>query len=69
MTKAMRYRDMERTLLVHGCKWREGKGDHIIWYCPCGEHIAVVTQARVVSPGVVSDTIAKLACLPEGWLQ
>ena len=24
---------------------------------------------RIVSPGVVRDTIAKLACLPKGWLQ
>lgn len=31
--------------------------------------MAVVTEARTVSPGVVRDTIAKLACLPEGWLQ
>jgi len=26
-------------------------------------------QSRVVSPGVVRDTIKKLACLPGGWLQ
>lgn len=42
---------------------------HEKWFCPCGKHIAVVTQARVVSPGVVDDTIKKLACLPKGWLQ
>jgi len=39
-----------------------------VWYCPCGEHVAVVTQARIGSPGVVGDVIKKLACLPEGWL-
>lgn len=55
--------------MSNGCTSREGKGDHINWYCPCGEHMAVVTEARIVSPGVVRDTIAKLACLPEGWLQ
>jgi predicted RNA binding protein YcfA (HicA-like mRNA interferase family) len=65
----MRYSDVERALLANGCKWRQGKGDHSVWYCPCGQHIAVVTQARTVSPGVVADTIKKLACLPEGWLQ
>jgi hypothetical protein len=37
--------------------------------CPCGEHMAVVTEARIVSPGIERDTIAKLTCLPEGWLQ
>ncbi len=65
----MRYRDIERALLAADCRWRQGKGDHMVWYCPCGKHTAVVTQARVVSPGVVADVIAKLACLPEGWLQ
>ncbi len=69
MVKALRYRDMARVLLANGCTWREGNGDHIKWYCPCGKHMAVVTEARIVSPGVVRDTIAKLTCLPEGWLQ
>ena len=31
--------------------------------------MAVVVEARIVSPGVVRDTIKKLSCLPEGWLQ
>lgn len=71
MAKAMSYRHIERALLAHGCTWKQGKGDHIKWYCPaqCGEHMAVVVQARTVSAGVVGDTIAKLACLPKGWLQ
>lgn len=64
----MSYRDMERALRKHGCTGRQGKGDHAKWYCPCGHHLAVIPQARVVSPGVVRDTIDKLACLPEGWL-
>jgi hypothetical protein len=41
----------------------------VVWYCPCGSHTAVAVRARVVSPGVIGDVIAKLACLPEGWLQ
>jgi len=69
MVKAMRYRDMARALADNGCTSKRGKGDHVKWYCPCGAHMAVVPEARVVSPGVVRDTIAKLACLPEGWLQ
>ncbi len=55
----MKYRDVERALLANGCTWKQGKGDHIKWYCPssCGKHVAVVTQARNVSAGVVADTI------------
>jgi hypothetical protein len=68
MAKAMKYRDVEAALLA-GCRWRQGKGDHIKWYCPCGNRIAVVTQGGSVPPGVVVDTISKLACLPKGWLQ
>ncbi len=31
--------------------------------------MAVIVQARIVSPGVVRDAVKKLVCLPEGWLQ
>lgn len=68
MTKPVRYRVLERRLLAEGCTSRPGKGDHVVWYCPCGEHVAVATKARLVSPGVVGDILTKLACLPEGWL-
>lgn len=69
MVKATTYRDMARALVNSGCTPKRGKGDHVKWYCPCGKHMAVVPDARIVSPGVVRDTIAKLACLPKGWLQ
>lgn len=69
MAKAMKYRDVRAALLAQECIAKQGKGDDEKWYCPCGEHIAVVTQSRIVSPGVVSDTVKKLACLPNGWLQ
>jgi len=69
MAKAMKYRDVRAALLAQDCTPKQGKGDHEKWYCPCGGHIAVVTQSRTVSPGVVADTIKKLACLPNGWLQ
>ena len=65
----MRYRDVRAALLAQGCTSRPGKGDHEIWYCPCGKHIAVVTTGVRVSPGVVGDLIKKLTCLPRGWLQ
>jgi hypothetical protein len=41
----------------------------VVWYCPCGKHTAVAVTSRLVSPGVVRDVVAKLACLPEGWLR
>jgi hypothetical protein len=69
MVNAVPYRDVARALRAHACTPKEGKGDHVKWYCPCGKHMAVITEARIVSPGVVRDTIVKLACLPEGWLQ
>jgi hypothetical protein len=68
MVKAMQYRDLARALLDNGCTPKEGKGDHQKWYCPCGQHTAVIVQSRFVSPGVVRDTTKKLACLPKGWL-
>lgn len=69
MATEMRYRDVRAALLGQGCSPKQGKGDHEKWYCPCGDHIAVVTRSRIVSPGVVADTVKKLACLPKGWLQ
>jgi hypothetical protein len=68
MTTGVRYRILERALLAEGCTSRGGKGDHVVWYCPYGRHMAVAVRARVVSPGVVHDIVTKLACLPRGWL-
>lgn len=69
MPTAMKYRDVRVALLAQECISKQGKGDHEKWYCPCGKHIAVVTQSRTVSPGVVADTTKKLPCLTKGWLQ
>lgn len=69
MTKGVRYRDLRARLLRQGCTPKQGKGDHEKWFCPCGRHIAVVTQSRTVSPGVVGDVVKKMVCLPKGWLQ
>ena len=69
MPKPMRYREKRKALSASGCTRRNAKGDHEVWYCPCGKHMAVVNTARVVSAGVVGDTIKKMACLKEGWLQ
>lgn len=69
MTKAMSDRLVVKALKAQGCTSKKGKGDHEKWYCPCGEHIAVITRGGTVSPGVVADTIKKMKCLPKGWLQ
>ena len=65
----MKYREARKALLDAKCKWAEGKGDHEKWYCPCGNHMAVITTGRKVKAGVIGDVISKLSCLPEGWLQ
>ena len=69
MVTDMKYRQVRAALVSQGCRFKPGKGDHEKWYCPCGRHMAVVTQGKVVSPGVVADAIKKLSCLPKGWLQ
>ncbi len=67
----MKNRDIAKALRSNGCteKPRRGGGSHVNWHCPCGKHIATVPVHRDVSAGVVGDTIKKLECLPEGWLQ
>lgn len=69
VTKAMSYRDVRRALLVHGCTAKPGKGDHEKWYCPCGQHMTVLTRPGMVSPGLIRQALDRLACLPKGWLQ
>jgi hypothetical protein len=65
----MRYREIQKALLANNCRWSDGKGSHIKWYCPCGKHMVPIQQHTHVSPGVVGDVIKKLSCLPQGWLQ
>ena len=67
--KPMRYREMVTKLRAQGCTRTQGKGDHEKWYCPCGKHMTVITQARDVSPGLVRQAEQRLSCLPEGWLR
>jgi hypothetical protein len=66
VVKAMKYRDVRKALLAHGCRSTPGKGDHE-WFCACGQHVAVVTRGGSVSAGVVGDVVKKLTCLPRGW--
>lgn len=69
MAKPMKDRVVVKALRREGCTSKPGKGDHEKWYCPCGEHLAVITRGGDISPGAINDLIAKLKCLPKGWLQ
>lgn len=65
----MKLRDVEKALVEHGCRRVSDRGSHTKWVCPCGRHSANVPRHREISPGVVRDTVRRMACLPEGWLQ
>jgi hypothetical protein len=67
--KPMARRDIERALRANGCV-AGGGTKHAKWICACGEaHTARLPRHTLVSPGVIRDTIERMACLPEGWLQ
>lgn len=69
MTREMKRRDLARALVAAGCVVKSDTGPHTKWICPCGQHSANVPRHRDISPGVVADTIKRMACLPGGWLQ
>lgn len=69
MVKGMRLRDTEAALLAQGCRVLSDRGPHTKWGCPCGQHSANIPRHTTVTPGVVRDTIRRMACLPKGWLQ
>jgi hypothetical protein len=64
----MKARDVKRALKKRKCKPEGGK-EHEKWVCPCGEHSANIPRHNEISPGVIDDTIGRMKCLPEGWLQ
>lgn len=69
MPKEMRRREVEKALRSTGCIVVADRGAHTKWECPCGSHSANIPRHTVISPGVIGDTIRRMACLPEGWLQ
>jgi len=69
MAKAMKRRDVIRALRQQGCHEAADTGKHTKWRCPCGQHSANIPRHQDISPGVVRDTIQRMTCLPEGWLQ
>lgn len=42
----MKYRDVAKRFRRLGCVPREGKGDHEIWVCPCGQHQVVTRDGK-----------------------
>jgi hypothetical protein len=68
MPKEMKRRKVIRALRKNGCTEEDGT-KHAKWVCPCGQHSANIPRHGDISPGVVGDTIKRMACLPEGWLQ
>jgi hypothetical protein len=70
MVKPMKRRDVNRALRRNGCVIKNDKGRHTTWVCPCGgQHTADIPRHLEISSGVVGDTIGRMKCLPEGWLQ
>lgn len=69
MASGMKLHDVVQKLRQHGCIVKSDDGSHTKWACPCGQHTANVPRHREISPGVIRDTIKRMACLPEGWLQ
>lgn len=60
MATAMKLRDVVRALTTQLCTIRSDDGSHTKWICPCGRHSANIPRHRIVSPGVVRDTIKRL---------
>lgn len=70
MVKEMSQRSVNKALKDQGCQVEgSGRGRHTKWRCPCGQHTALIPRHNDISPGVVTDTIKRMQCLPEGWLQ
>jgi hypothetical protein len=65
----MKRRDVNRASRRNGCAIKSDTGRHTTWVCSCGQHIADIPRHQEISPGVIGDTIERMKCLPEGWLQ
>jgi hypothetical protein len=67
----MKRREVNQALRRHGCSIKSDDGPHTTWVCRCkdAQHTADIPRQVNISPGVIRDTINRLKCLPEGWLQ
>ncbi len=69
MTAPMKRRAVERALRAVGCVVLREGGRHTVWVCTCGvEHRTAVPRHREISPGVLDNIRADIACEAEGWL-
>ena len=64
MVKGMRRREVNRALRRAKCTVKNDDGPHATWQFPCGQHTADIPRHTDVSPGVIRDTINRMACLP-----
>lgn len=65
----MKRRDVEAALNAYGCHILRDRGDHTVWACPCGQHIAPLPRHKDITAGVTQSVAKMMACLPKGWLQ
>lgn len=65
----MRRKKVDKALKNSKCRITRDSGPHTTWTCACGQHTADIPRHGEISPGVIRDTISRMKCLPEGWLQ
>jgi predicted RNA binding protein YcfA (HicA-like mRNA interferase family) len=65
----MKRRDVEAALRAIGATVLRDRGNHTVWACACGQHIAPVPRHSEITPGVVGSIQKQMACAQEGWLQ
>lgn len=67
----MKRRDVLKKFKANGIVFeRQGKGDHEVWVCGCGQkHMIVLTDTSEISPGLIRQAIQNMPCLGKGWLQ
>ncbi|WP_407936971.1 type II toxin-antitoxin system HicA family toxin [Kineosporia babensis] len=66
----MKRRAVERALRAIGCAVLREGGKHTVWVCSCGgSHQTAVPRHREISPGVVDNIRADIACGSKGWLR
>ncbi|MCL1838112.1 MAG: type II toxin-antitoxin system HicA family toxin [Propionibacteriaceae bacterium] len=56
MTKPMKYRDLVRLLKQAGFSFRQGKGDHEVWYGPNKAEVVLVKDTEC-SPGITREAL------------
>jgi predicted RNA binding protein YcfA (HicA-like mRNA interferase family) len=69
MPKPMKRTHVVKALRSIGATKLRDKGDHTIYGCTCGQHIAPVPRHNEITAGVVGSIIKQMACAPKGWLQ